>query len=306
MGWIDSKCWDSPEWLATPDHWSYSEGKRKCLGLSKNKSVASAKPDAQRAGGGMQRELMQTFSKHSEKENSRDSADRQTQGMLQDGPGTRNSLLFSLEIARLGACWGFFHIRPEALGRISQAQCQAAALPAAKRLQKWCSGASQEGLKGLLSPSETLTERRNAGKAFSTPTQHRFSNPPCSQPWLHSHPRERSCSGSSRWWEDPSELRSLCWRHFPRKTWALPFHSWVLGMPYGQGTRPRSCKEPIAEQQHLHAGSIPPFCPQSHHLLLAERKAPIHTELKCFQNWAYWHSQSTKHSNQWMILSYRC
>lgn len=41
--------------ISNPHHWSYSEGKRKYLGLSKNKSGASAKPDVQRAAGGRQR-----------------------------------------------------------------------------------------------------------------------------------------------------------------------------------------------------------------------------------------------------------
>lgn len=68
----------------------------------------------------MQRELMQTFGKQSsEKENSQDSADRQTQGMAQDGLGSSISFLFCLEIARLRAHWGFFHIKPKVLGRIS-------------------------------------------------------------------------------------------------------------------------------------------------------------------------------------------
>lgn len=63
---------------------------------------------------------MQTFGKRSsEKENSRDSADRQTRGMARDGPGSRNSFLFCPEIARLRARGGFFQIKAKALGRVS-------------------------------------------------------------------------------------------------------------------------------------------------------------------------------------------
>lgn len=61
---------------------------------------------------------MQTFGKcFSKQENSQGSADRQKGWLRMDQAGEIHS--YSAWRQRVGACWGFSHVKPEALGRIS-------------------------------------------------------------------------------------------------------------------------------------------------------------------------------------------